>query len=84
VKTHPKVPRRRTIAARDRVVHGYFEVDLGILPGVTVIGEPVLADQVRLIQSGRGADMPEERATRQQRCPPPEQIPAGDISGTAS
>jgi predicted nucleotidyltransferase len=48
------VPWRQIIATRNRVVHGYFEVDLDILWYVAVADVPALADQVRLIQSGQG------------------------------
>jgi uncharacterized protein with HEPN domain len=45
------VPWRQIIATRNRVVHGYFEVDLDILWDVAVIDVPQLASQVLAIQS---------------------------------
>jgi uncharacterized protein with HEPN domain len=56
---HPEVLWRQIVATRNRVVHGYFEVDLDILWDVAVIDVPRLANQVRIIRSGLGAD-PEE------------------------
>ena len=53
---HPEVPWRQIIATRNRVVHGYFEVDLDILWDVAVIDVPQLASQVLAIQS----DIPQE------------------------
>jgi uncharacterized protein with HEPN domain len=48
---HPEVPWRQIVAIRNRVVHGYFEVDLDILWDVAVVDVPHLADQVRAIRS---------------------------------
>jgi uncharacterized protein with HEPN domain len=59
ISQYPEVPWRQIIATRNRVVHGYFEVDLDILWDVAVIDVPELANQVRAIRSGRGVD-PEE------------------------
>lgn len=56
IAQHPEVPWRQIIATRNRVVHGYFEVDLDILWDVAVIDVPQLASQVLAIQSGRAAD----------------------------
>ena len=53
---HPEVPWRQIVAIRNRVVHGYFEVDLDILWDVATIDVPHLAGQVRTIQSGIGTD----------------------------
>ena len=53
---HPKVPWRQIVAIRNRVVHGYFEVDLDILWDVATIDVPHLADQIRTIQSGISTD----------------------------
>jgi uncharacterized protein with HEPN domain len=46
------VPWRQIIDTRNRVVHGYFEIDLDILWDVAIIEVPELASQVRRIQSG--------------------------------
>jgi uncharacterized protein with HEPN domain len=48
---HCQIPWRQIVAVRNRVVHGYFEVDLDILWDVAVIDVPRLADQARLIAS---------------------------------
>ena len=53
---HPEVPWRHIVAIRNRVVHGYFEVDLDILWDVAVIDVPHLADQVRIIRSELGSE----------------------------
>lgn len=56
IAQHPGVPWRNIIATRDRVVHGYFEVDPDVLWDVAVIDVPHLASQVFAIQSGLTAD----------------------------
>ena len=56
IAQHPEVPWRQIIATRNRVVHGYFEVDLDILWDVAVIDVPRLASQVLAIQSGDAAN----------------------------
>jgi uncharacterized protein with HEPN domain len=48
---YPEVPWRQIVAIRNRVVHGYFEVDLDILWDVAVVDVPHLAEQVRAIRS---------------------------------
>jgi uncharacterized protein with HEPN domain len=48
---HPEIPWRQIVAVRNRVVHGYFEVDLDILWDVADVDVPRLADQVRVIRS---------------------------------
>jgi uncharacterized protein with HEPN domain len=40
----------------NRVVHGYFEVDLDILWDVVTLDVPWLAEQVRQIQSASQSD----------------------------
>jgi len=52
IAQHPEVPWRQIIATRNRVVHGFFEVDPDILWDVAVIDVPQLASQVLAIQSG--------------------------------
>jgi uncharacterized protein with HEPN domain len=44
------------VAIRNRVVHGYFEVDLDVLWDVAVVDVPRLADQVSTIHSQLAAD----------------------------
>ncbi len=56
IAQHPGVPWRQIIATRNRVVHGYFEIDLDILWDVAIIDVPQLTVQVLAIQSGRAAD----------------------------
>ena len=51
IAQHPGVPWRQIIAARNRVVHGYFEVDPGVLWDVAVIDVPQLASQVFAIRA---------------------------------
>jgi uncharacterized protein with HEPN domain len=56
IAQHPEVPWRQIIATRNRVVHGYFEVDLDILWDVAMIDVPRLASQALAIQSGDAAN----------------------------
>ncbi len=53
---HPEVPWRQIVAIRNRVVHGYFEVDLDILWDVAVVDVPRLADQASKVQSKLAAE----------------------------
>jgi uncharacterized protein with HEPN domain len=46
-----EIPWRQIVAVRNRVVHGYFEVDLDILWDVAAVDVPRLAGQVRVIRS---------------------------------
>jgi uncharacterized protein with HEPN domain len=59
IAQHPEVPWRQIIATRNRVVHGYFEVDLDILWDAAIINVPDLASQVQRIQFSLGDDIPE-------------------------
>lgn len=52
---HPEIPWRQIIAVRNRVVHGYFDVDLDILWDVAVIEVPYLAEQARTTRDGLAA-----------------------------
>lgn len=45
------MPWRQIVAIRNRVVHGYFDVDLDILWDVAAVDVPRLAGQVRVIQA---------------------------------
>jgi len=53
IAEHPEVPWRQIIATRNRVVHGYFEVDLDILWDVAVIDVP--SWPARFLRSNPGA-----------------------------
>src|SRR5258708_31928924 len=53
---HPEVPWRQIIATRNRVVHGYFEVDLDIRWDVAIRDVPGLADQVQRILTDLAPD----------------------------
>lgn len=48
---HSEIPWRQIVAVRNRVVHGYFEVDLDILWDVAAADVPRLAEQVRVIRA---------------------------------
>ncbi len=48
---HSEIPWRQIVAVRNRVAHGYFEVDPDILWDVAKVDVPHLADQVRVIRS---------------------------------
>jgi uncharacterized protein with HEPN domain len=52
VDAHPEIPWRQIVAIRNRVVHGYFEVDLDILWDVAFGDVPGLATQVQAIRAG--------------------------------
>lgn len=48
---HPETPWRQIIAMRNRVVHGYFEIDLDVLWDAVTLDIPQLALQVQSIIS---------------------------------
>lgn len=66
IASHPEVPWRQIIAIRNRVVHGYFEVDLDILWDVAVGDVPSLARQVQAIIAELGTG---DEAEAQSRAP---------------
>ena len=43
---HPEIPWRKIVGTRDRVIHGYFRVDLDIVWEVVATELPVLRQQV--------------------------------------
>ena len=43
---HPEIPWRKIVGTRDRVIHGYFRVDLDIVWEVVATELPVLRRQV--------------------------------------
>ena len=47
INRNPDIPWRQIVAMRNRVVHGYFEVDLDILWTVVSRDVPGVADQIR-------------------------------------
>lgn len=49
IAAYPEVPWRQIIAVRNRVVHGYFEVDLNVLWDVAIGDVPSLLDQAQAI-----------------------------------
>jgi uncharacterized protein with HEPN domain len=51
---NPDIPWRQTIAMRNRVVHGYFDVDASILWTVVSVDVPRLADQINATWAGSG------------------------------
>lgn len=55
---HPETPWRQIIAMRNRVVHGYFEVDLDVLWDVVTLDVPRLARQAQAL---KGAAQPRGR-----------------------
>lgn len=53
---HPEVPWRQVVGMRNRMVHGYFEIDLNFLWDAATQDIPDLAEQVRGIAAGGEAD----------------------------
>lgn len=47
VQAHPEIPWRQIVAMRNRVVHGYFDVDLDVLWSAVSVDVPQLAERVR-------------------------------------
>jgi uncharacterized protein with HEPN domain len=47
VENHPEIPWRQIVAMRNRVVHGYFDVDLDVLWTVVDADVPKLAQAIR-------------------------------------
>lgn len=54
IEAHPEIPWRQIVATRNRVVHGYFEVDLDILWAVAAVEIPKLATQIRAFARPEG------------------------------
>ena len=48
---HPEVPWRQIAATRDRVIHGYFSVDLEIVWEIVATELPRLQEAIRGIQT---------------------------------
>lgn len=46
---HPEIPWRQVVGMRNRVVHGYFEVDLNLLWHVVTLDVPKLRTQLAAI-----------------------------------
>ena len=44
---HPEVPWSQITATRNRLIHGYFDVDLGVVWRIVVEDIPVLVDRLR-------------------------------------
>ncbi len=48
-RRHPEIPWRQVVGMRNRVVHGYFEVDLDLLWAVVTLDVPKLRAQLAAI-----------------------------------
>jgi uncharacterized protein with HEPN domain len=48
-ESNPQVPWRQIIATRNRLMHGYFDVDLGVVWNVVERELPVLREQIEQI-----------------------------------
>jgi uncharacterized protein with HEPN domain len=51
IASHPEIPWRQVVGMRNRVVHGYFDVDPETLWAAVSMDVPRLAEQVRRIAS---------------------------------
>ncbi|VTR77688.1 HepT-like ribonuclease domain-containing protein [Cellulomonas hominis] len=47
---HPEIPWRLPAALRNRVVHGYWSIDVDVLHSTAVLELPRLADQLRAVR----------------------------------
>ena len=54
IEASSEIPWRQIVATRNRVVHGYFEVDLDILWVVVSVEIPKLAAQIRALIESSG------------------------------
>ncbi len=50
-KAHPEIPWKKIIGTRDRVIHGYFRIDLDIVWEIVEKELPVLRDKVATLLS---------------------------------
>lgn len=55
----PKIPWRQIAGTRDRLIHGYFDVDLDIVWAIVKNDLPDLIAELELILFGRYANEPE-------------------------
>lgn len=54
VTAHPEVPWRQIIGMRNRVFHGYFDVDPDVLWAAVSVDVPLLAERIRRFASPSG------------------------------
>jgi uncharacterized protein with HEPN domain len=50
---HPELPWAKATAIRNRLVHGYFDVDLGVVWATAVDSVPSFASQIRAILASK-------------------------------
>jgi uncharacterized protein with HEPN domain len=51
--SHPDIPWREMIDMRNRVTHGYFDIDLDVVWNTVIRDIPQLEESIRLIQNSR-------------------------------
>ena len=56
VHRHPEIPWRQPILLRNRIVHGYWSVDLGILVATATNQLPGFVAQLRAVREALGHD----------------------------
>ncbi len=62
---HPEIEWHRAIGFRNRIVHGYFDLDLEVVYRTATDSVPILANQVRLLIREEFPSFPNDLPTSQ-------------------